>query len=166
MFILELKAVCCAGAASFPDGCQPGLGRVPGRRRPKFPLTPHHHAPWLSESCPCRPVLSGGGGGGGGLFPQPGVASAQSSKEHRVLLSHCPLHPHNRTMNLARVTVLSALAGQDLVPEQALQVQEADEAGRGGSGGQRAGQWPGPVCRLPASAAWLEPQLLIRKGLR
>lgn len=69
-------------------------------------------------------------------------------------------------MNLAQVTLLSALAGQDLVPEQALQVQEADEAGRGSSGGERAGQWPGAVWRLPAGAAWLEPQLLIRKGLR
>lgn len=38
-------------------------------------------------------------------------------------------------MYLARVTLLSALAGQNLVPEQALQVQEADEAGWGGSGG-------------------------------
>lgn len=37
-------------------------------------------------------------------------------------------------VDLDRV-ILSALAGQDLVPEQALQVQEADEAGRGGSGG-------------------------------
>lgn len=38
-------------------------------------------------------------------------------------------------MDLNRVKSLSALAGQDLVPEQALQVQEADEAGWGGSGG-------------------------------
>lgn len=38
-------------------------------------------------------------------------------------------------VDLDRVTLLSALAGQDLVPEQALQVQEADEAGRGCSGG-------------------------------
>lgn len=69
-------------------------------------------------------------------------------------------------MDLARVTLPSALAGQDLVPEQALQVQEADEAGRGSSGGERASQRPGALCRLPAGAAWMEPQLLIRKGLR
>ncbi|XP_075385801.1 homeobox protein DLX-1 isoform X2 [Tenrec ecaudatus] len=56
--------------------------------------------------------------------------------------------------------------GQDLVPEQALQVQEADEAGRGGAGGECSGQRPGPVRSLPTRAARLEPQLLIRKGLR
>lgn len=39
------------------------------------------------------------------------------------------------TLDLARVTLLSALAGQDLVPEQTLQVQETDEAGRRSSGG-------------------------------
>lgn len=70
------------------------------------------------------------------------------------------------TMHLTRAALLPALAGQNLVPEQALQVQEADEAGWGGPGGERAGQRPGTVCGLPARATRLEPQLLIREGLR
>nr|XP_045003430.1 homeobox protein DLX-1 isoform X2 [Jaculus jaculus] len=56
--------------------------------------------------------------------------------------------------------------GQDLVPEQALQVQETDEARRGGFGGQCACKRPGSVRQLPAGTAWLEPELLLRKGLR
>lgn len=53
-----------------------------------------------------------------------------------------------------------------MVPEQTLQVQEADEARRGSSGGQRAGEWQGLVCRLPTSATRLESELLLREGLR
>ncbi|XP_075841023.1 homeobox protein DLX-1 isoform X2 [Microtus pennsylvanicus] len=56
--------------------------------------------------------------------------------------------------------------GQDMVPEQTLQVQEADEARRGSSGGQRAGEWQGLVCRLPTGATRLESELLLWEGLR
>lgn len=57
-------------------------------------------------------------------------------------------------------------AGQDMVPEQTLQVQEADEARRGSSGGQRAGKRQGLVCRLPTGTTGLESELLIWEGLR
>lgn len=53
-----------------------------------------------------------------------------------------------------------------MVPEQTLQVQEADEARRGSSGGQRAGEWQGLVCRLPTRATRLESELLLWEGLR
>lgn len=53
-----------------------------------------------------------------------------------------------------------------MVPEQTLQVQEADEARRGSSGGQRAGEWQGLVCRLPTGATRLESELLLWEGLR
>lgn len=97
----------------------------------------------------------------------PGPVGQQGG--YTLQLSHSHLVPRTITigaMYLARVTLLSALAGKNLVPEQALQVQEADEAGWGGSGGERAGQRPGTVCRLPTRASRLEPQLLIREGLR
>lgn len=64
------------------------------------------------------------------------------------------------------VTLSPDLAGQDMVPEQTLQVQEVDEARRGSSGGQLPGEWPSPVCRLPTSATRLESELLLWKELR
>lgn len=63
------------------------------------------------------------------------------------------------------VTLSPDPAGQDMVPEQTLQVQEADEARRGGSGGQRTGERQGLVCRLPTGTSRLEPELLIWEGL-
>lgn len=63
------------------------------------------------------------------------------------------------------VTLSPDPAGQDMVPEQTLQVQEADEARRGSSGGQRAGEWQGLVCRLPTGTTRLESELLFWEGL-
>lgn len=72
----------------------------------------------------------------------PGLRAEQGAVQSvgggiRVSSSRCPrapLSPRTKVgaVDLDRVILLSALAGQDLVPEQALQVQEADEAGRGG----------------------------------
>ncbi|XP_061468901.1 homeobox protein DLX-1 isoform X2 [Rhineura floridana] len=51
--------------------------------------------------------------------------------------------------------------GQDLVPEQALQIQEADEARRGSFGKQRPGQRQVPVRQFPPSAPSLERHLVV-----
>ncbi|XP_025056317.1 homeobox protein DLX-1 [Alligator sinensis] len=50
---------------------------------------------------------------------------------------------------------------EDLVPEQALQIQEADEAGRGGLGEQRPGQRQGSVGQLAPGAPGVEHQLVL-----
>ncbi|XP_032301745.1 homeobox protein DLX-1 isoform X2 [Coturnix japonica] len=55
--------------------------------------------------------------------------------------------------------------GEDLVPEQALQIQEADEAGRGGTGERSPEQRPGPVRRLSPGARRVEHLLRLREGV-
>lgn len=126
-----------------------GLGLSPKAGEGLDPCTAHHHAPWLSESCPCRPPAARGGAsqpsvlmGDGGvcMLLQQGAARSRRAGARGVSSLAVPRPPYLPrtkvgTMDLDRVTLLSALAGQDLVPEQALQVQEADEAGRGSSGG-------------------------------
>lgn len=111
----------------------------------------------------------GTGRGDGGLcpssleLPASGRARRAGILFHQSLLSSPGL---GRLGGHSPVTLSPGLAGQDMVPEQTLQVQEADEARRGSSGGQRAGEWQGLVCRLPTGATRLESELLLWEGLR
>lgn len=97
----------------------------------------------------------------------PGAASFSKARRagivvHQSLFSSLDL---GRLSGYSPITLSPDPAGQDMVPEQTLQVQEADEARRGSSGGQRAGEWQGLVCRFPTSTTRLESELLIREGL-
>lgn len=98
----------------------------------------------------------------------PGAVSFSKARREGIVC-HQPLFS---TLELGRlsghspVTLSPDPAGQDMVPEQTLQVQEADEARRGSSGGQRAGEWQGLVCRLPTGTTRLESEFLLWEGLR
>lgn len=97
----------------------------------------------------------------------PGAVSFPKARRAGIVV-----HPSLFSLDLGRlnghspVTLSPDPAGQDMVPEQTLQVQEADEARRGSSGGQRAGERQSLVCRLPTGTTRLESELLIWEGLR
>lgn len=97
----------------------------------------------------------------------PGAVSFPKARRagivHQSLFSSPDL---GRLSGHSPVTLSPDPAGQDMVPEQTLQVQEADEARRGSSGGQRAGERQSLVCRLPTGTTRLESKLLIWEGLR
>lgn len=130
------------------------------RRQPRPPgLGPRFSRLWLSRRV----------GRGSGLCRSSVARPSLAKQGGRVLTPTGPFSPpHTRVGSV--ITVQSRcrpfFAGQDMVPEQTLQVQEADEARRGRPGGQRAGEWPGLVRGLPAGTARLESELLVWEELR
>lgn len=112
-------------------------------------------------------IETGISGAGGGLCLS---RAASLGRERRAAILLTSPFPRPQAWVGSVVTqsshVVAQFAGQDMVPEQTLQVQEADEARRGSSGGQRAGEWQGLVCRLPTGATRLESELLLWEGLR
>lgn len=147
MFILELKPRCYAGSASSPKDCR-ARAESQGRRRPgSLHRSPPRSLALRELPLPATggprwslPAFGSYGGRGVCMLLQQGAARSRRAGARGVSSLAVPRPPYLPrtkvgTMDLDRVTLLSALAGQDLVPEQALQVQEADEAGRGSSGG-------------------------------
>ncbi|XP_019378472.1 PREDICTED: homeobox protein DLX-1 isoform X2 [Gavialis gangeticus] len=85
-------------------------------------------------------------------YPYVNSVSSHSSNPY---ISSVQSYPNSSSLTQTRLEE----TGEDLVPEQALQIQEADEAGRGGLGEQRPGQRQGSVGQLAPGAPGVEHQL-------
>ncbi|XP_019336134.1 homeobox protein DLX-1 isoform X2 [Alligator mississippiensis] len=87
-------------------------------------------------------------------YPYVNSVSSHSSNPY---ISSVQSYPNSSSLTQTRLEE----TGEDLVPEQALQIQEADEAGRGGLGEQRPGQRQGSVGQLAPGAPGVEHQLVL-----
>nr|XP_013816217.1 PREDICTED: homeobox protein DLX-1 isoform X2 [Apteryx mantelli mantelli] len=81
-----------------------------------------------------------------------------SSHSTNPYISSVQSYPNSSSLTQTRLEE----TGEDLVPEQALQIQEADEAGRGGPGEQRPEQRQGALGQLAAGAPGVEHLLRLR----
>ncbi|XP_074857413.1 homeobox protein DLX-1 isoform X2 [Carettochelys insculpta] len=91
----------------------------------------------------------------------PYVNSVSSHSANPYISSVQP-YPNSSSLTQTRLEE----TGEDLVPEQALQIQEAHEAGRGRSGERRSGERPGALGRLAPGPARVEHHLGLGEELR